>query len=68
MLSGTLDRQLTAYAVGLFEISDSDYDRQTQLVGYQLGGESGYLQIYSSMSRIFYPSNFQRYGLKVKVD
>lgn len=60
MLSGTLDRQLTAYAVGLFEISDSDYDRQNQLVGYQLGGESGYLQIYLSMSRIFYPSNFQR--------
>ena len=46
MLSGTLDRQMTAYAVGLFEISDSEYDRQTQLVGHQLGGESGYLQIY----------------------
>lgn len=60
MLSGTLDRQLTAYAVGLFEISDSEYDRQTLLVGHELGEESGYLQIYLSMSRIFYPSNFQR--------
>lgn len=38
MLSGTLDRQMTAYAVGVFEISDNEYDRQTQLVGHQLGG------------------------------